>query len=116
MSAPRPYETDPFHPPALFTPRLKRSISLYIKKLKNYICKTIVSTNYDKTKAEVSEHPKHIYIYIYTVVPVWILRPFKDQKAADVLRKQLSNLSNRIGTPLQPISTSRKLGDALSVK
>ena len=24
--------------------------------------------------------------------PVWILRPFKDQKAADVLRKQLSNL------------------------
>ena len=48
--------------------------------------------------------------------PVWILLPFEDQKSADVLRKQLNNLSNRIGTPLQPISTSRKLGDTLSVK
>ena len=48
--------------------------------------------------------------------PVWILLPFKDQKCADVLRKQVNNLSNRIGTPLQPIYTSRKLGDALSVK
>ena len=37
--------------------------------------------------------------------PVWILLPFKDQKSADVLRKQLNNLSNRIGTPLQPIYT-----------
>ena len=48
--------------------------------------------------------------------PVWILLPFKDRKSADFLRKQLNNLSNRIGTPLQPIYTSRKLGDALSVK
>ena len=48
--------------------------------------------------------------------PVRILLPFKDQKSADVLRKQLNNLSNRIGTPLQPIYTSRKLGDALSIK
>ena len=48
--------------------------------------------------------------------PVWILLPFKDQMSADVLRKQLNNLSNRIGTPLQPIYTSRKLGDILSVK
>ena len=48
--------------------------------------------------------------------PVRILLPFKDQKSADVLRKQLNNLSNRIGTPLQPIYTSRKLGDALGVK
>ena len=45
--------------------------------------------------------------------PVWILLPFKVQKSADVLRKQFNN---RIGTPLQPIYTSRKLGDALSVK
>ena len=54
------------------------------------------------------------------VVPVeqlvWILLPFKDQKSAVVLRKQLNNLSNRIGTSLQLICTSRKLGDALSVK
>ena len=48
--------------------------------------------------------------------PVRILLPFKDQKSADVLRKQLNNLSNRIGTPQQPINTSRKLGDAFSAK
>ena len=48
--------------------------------------------------------------------PVRILLPLKGQKSADVLRKQLNNISNRIGTPLQPIYTSRKLGDALSVK
>ena len=34
--------------------------------------------------------------------PLRILLPFKDQKSADVLKKQLSNLSNRIGTALQP--------------
>ena len=54
------------------------------------------------------------------VVPVEqlvrILLPFKDQKSADVLRKQFNNLSNRIGTPLQSIYTSRKLGDALGVQ
>ena len=44
------------------------------------------------------------------------LLPFKDQKSADVWRKQRNNLSNRIGTPLQPIYTTRKLSDALSVK
>ena len=48
--------------------------------------------------------------------PVWILLPFKDKKSADASRKQLNNLSNRIGTPLQAIYTSRKLGDALNVK
>ena len=48
--------------------------------------------------------------------PVRILLQFKDQKSADVLRKQLNNLSNKIGTPLQPSYTSRKLGDALGVK
>ena len=48
--------------------------------------------------------------------PVRILLPFKGQKSADVWRKQLNNLSNRIGTPLQPIYTSRKLGDVLGVK
>ena len=47
---------------------------------------------------------------------VRILLPFKDQKSAGVSRKQFNNLSNRIETPLQPIYSSRKLGDALGVK
>ena len=46
--------------------------------------------------------------------PVLILLPFKDQKSADVLKKELYNLSNRT---LQLVYTSRKLGFALiSVK
>ena len=48
--------------------------------------------------------------------PIRIVLPFKDQKSADVLRKQLNNLGNRIGTTLQPIFTSRKLCDVLRAK
>ena len=29
MSAPRPYETSPFHPPALFTPTSKNNLYIY---------------------------------------------------------------------------------------
>ena len=48
--------------------------------------------------------------------PVRIVLPYKDQKSADVLRKQLDNLNNRIGVTLQPVYTSRKLSDVLGVK
>jgi len=55
-----------------------------------------------------------------SVVPenesVRIVLPYKDQKSADVLRKQLDNLSKRTGITLQPIFTSRKLKDVLGVK
>ena len=42
--------------------------------------------------------------------------PFKDQRSADIAKKHLSNLSNKIGDILQPVFRSRKLGDDLKVQ
>ena len=43
-----------------------------------------------------------------------IALPFKDQKSADNVKKQLANLSNVIGK-IQPVYTSRKIGKDLTV-
>ena len=44
-----------------------------------------------------------------------IASPSKDQKSADDVKKQLANLSNVIGTKIQPVYTSRKIGKDLAV-
>ena len=44
-----------------------------------------------------------------------IALPFKDLKSADDVKKQLANLSNVIGTKIQPVYTSRKIGKDLAV-
>ena len=44
---------------------------------------------------------------------VRISLPFKDQKSADTVRKQLKDLSKKIETELQPVYTSPKIGDKL---
>ena len=46
---------------------------------------------------------------------VRIALPFKDQKSADFVKKQLANLSNVIGTKVQPVYTSKKIGKDLAV-
>ena len=38
-----------------------------------------------------------------------VILPFKDQKSADAVRKQLSDLSNKIDHTLQPVFKSRKI-------
>ena len=52
----------------------------------------------------------------YEQPPIRIVLPFKNQKSADVLRKQLDSLGNKIGMSLQFVYSSRKLRDVLSVK
>jgi len=44
---------------------------------------------------------------------VRISLPFKDQVAANVVRKQLCDLSHKIGPTLQPVFVSKKLGQHL---
>ena len=44
-----------------------------------------------------------------------IALPFKDQKSADLMRKQLRSLGNRIGVKLQPVYRSNKIVEALRV-
>ena len=47
--------------------------------------------------------------------PVLITLPFKDQKSADSVRRQLSDLGKKIGRVLQPVFTSRKISEDLKV-
>ena len=43
--------------------------------------------------------------------PIRIVLPFKDQRSADAVRKDLSELSKKIGSDLRPVFTSRKIID-----
>ena len=47
---------------------------------------------------------------------VRISLPFKDQVAANAVRKQLRDLSHKIGPTLQPVFVSKKLGQDLKAK
>ena len=49
-------------------------------------------------------------------IPVRIPLPFKDQRSANKLREQLSDLSRKINTELHPVFTSRKIKDELQAK
>ena len=47
--------------------------------------------------------------------PVRITLPFKDQKSADVVRRQLGDLGTKINQQPQPVFTSKKIADHLRV-
>ena len=49
-------------------------------------------------------------------IPVRIPLPFKDQRSANKLREQLSDLSRKINTEVHPVFTSRKIKDELKAK
>ena len=47
--------------------------------------------------------------------PVRIILPFKDQRSADVVRRQLSDLGKKINSNLRPVFTSKKIADDIKV-
>ena len=47
--------------------------------------------------------------------PIRIVLPFKDQRSADALRRNLNDLNKKIGSDLQPVFTSRKIMDDIKV-
>ena len=49
-------------------------------------------------------------------VPIRVVLPYKDQKAANSVRRQLSDLSRKINTEICPVYTSRKTNDTIKVK
>ena len=57
-------------------------------------------------------HPPDL-IHTPSDSPIWIIMPYKDQKSADVVRKQLRYLGRKIDHELQPIFTSKKIVDDL---
>ena len=57
-------------------------------------------------------HPPDL-IHTPSDSPIRIIMPYKDQKSADVVRKQLRDLGRKIDHELQPIFTSKKIVDDL---
>ena len=49
-------------------------------------------------------------------VPIRVVLPSKDQKAANSVRRQLSDLSRKINAEIRPVYTSRKIKDTIKVK
>ena len=47
---------------------------------------------------------------------VRVILPFKDQRSADFVPKQLKDLGNNIGNPIQTVFTSSKIGDQLRIQ
>ena len=47
--------------------------------------------------------------------PIRIIMPYKDQKSADAVRRQLCDLEVKINQQLQPVFTSKKIADHLRV-
>jgi len=47
--------------------------------------------------------------------PVRIVLPFKDQKSANVVRKQLADHNRKINADISPVYTSRKIKDEIKV-
>ena len=52
---------------------------------------------------------------IQASAPVRIILPFKDQKSADTVRRQLSDLGKKINSDLRPVFTSKKIVDEIKV-
>ena len=59
---------------------------------------------------------QHIPSTDTTTPPIRIIRPFKDQVSANVVRKRLTDLSSKIKTTIQPVFVSRKLNQDLKVR
>ena len=47
---------------------------------------------------------------------VRVILPFKDQRSADFVRKQLKELGNNIGNLIQTVFTSPKIGEQLQIQ
>ena len=48
--------------------------------------------------------------------PVRVILPFKDQRSANSVRRQLGELSRKIGKDIHPVYTSRKIGSNIKPK
>ena len=47
--------------------------------------------------------------------PVWIILPFKDQRSADLVGRQLSDFGRKINSDSRPVFASKKIADEIKV-
>ena len=48
--------------------------------------------------------------------PVRVILPFKDRSSADIVRRQLQDLSNKIHTTVSPVLVSQKIESDLKMR
>ena len=71
----------------------------------------------DSTLNKFSQEPdKEIHTVPSVDSSVYIVLPFKDQRSADRVRKDIYSLGAKIDVNVKPVFTSRKLSQTLSVK
>ena len=71
----------------------------------------------DSTINKFSQEPDKEIHTVPSVDPsVYIVLPFKDQRSADRVRKDIYSLGAKINVNVKPVFTSRKLSQTLSVK
>ena len=71
----------------------------------------------DSTINKFSQEPdKQIHTMPSVDPSVYIILPFKDQRSADRVRKDIYSLEAKIDVNVKPVFTSRKLSQTLSVK
>ena len=84
--------------------KLNKKFSL----IKSTICHFVTSVRSENPEVQAQSTNENI---IHRVV-----LPFKDQKSADAVKKQLSDLSNKINHTLQPVFKSRKIREDVRAK
>ena len=75
--------------------------------------KTLVDSSINKFS---QEPDKEIHTVPLADISVYIVLPFKDQRSADRVRKDIYSLGAKIDVNVKPVFTSRKLSQTLSVK
>ena len=79
----------------------------YSLSLVDSIISRFVQKQYEEVKKESTNHQECV---------VSLILPFKDQKSANIVRRQLTGLGSLIGRALRPVFTSRKILDEVKVK
>ena len=92
--------------PDLFADECNNLRSMFLKL--KYPPRLIESTINRFVRSQDQPEPQHQFPQDQ---PIRIVLPFKDQRSADAVRKDLSELSKKIGSDLRPVFTSRKIID-----
>ena len=88
-----------------------QQVTRHVSKL--HYPKRLVDSSIDKLS---QEPDKEIYPLPSADPSVYIVLPFKDQRSADRVRRDIYSLGAKIDVNVKPIFTSKKLLQALSVK
>ncbi|KAL9986111.1 hypothetical protein ACROYT_G000191 [Oculina patagonica] len=84
-----------------------RGIFLKLKYPEKLVNSTITPFTESRSQQQVRD--------VQANAPVRIILPFKDQRSADVVRRQLSDLGKKINSDLRPVFTSKKIADDINV-